>query len=237
MICSPVRVIQTSLNASIIGSLTLAILAFLHGWIFSGMCFLLFFLPTTMYAYFSWHRISFAACNLKVGLSAVRTNMGVILISFGLVLLGMVYTLFWVLALVGVYDKSADCDEKDCDERPDLIAIIIVFLAYFWTQQVLQNTVNLIVSGTVGKWWFHPEESSSVCSTGLQGSFLHAITYSLGSTCFGSLLTAVVGAVHQLAELSRQNVDDGNCLVRCMCKCCLSIIDYMYTYFNKWAFV
>jgi len=256
MICSPTKLIQLSLYASIVGSLTLAVLAFVYHWIFSGMCFLLICLPTTMYTYFVWNgvRMKFSACNLYIGLKAVRNNVGVVLFSFGAVVLVMVYTLFWMMALIGVYDKSAKCDENDCEERPDLLAIVFVFLAYFWTQQVLQNTVNVAVASMVGKWWFNPESSSSVCSTAMQGSILNAMAYSFGSICYGSLLSAITTRLQQLNEIARPltsynndyvNNDDGdsstsnntNCLLRCTCNCLHSIVEYIYTYFNEFGYV
>ena len=140
MICSPIRIIKFSLYGCILGTLSLAIIAFVYQWIFSGMCFLLLCIPTAMYTYFIWNgtRMKFAACNLYVGLKCVRSNSGVILFSFGMVVLFMVYTLFWTMCLIGVYDKSAKCDENDCEERPDIVAIVFVFLGLFWTQQVFQ---------------------------------------------------------------------------------------------------
>ncbi len=33
-----------------------------------------------------------------------------------------------------------------------------MFLSYFFTHQVIQNTLHVSVAGAVGTWWFAPED-------------------------------------------------------------------------------
>jgi hypothetical protein len=106
-------------------------------------------------------------------------------------------------------------------------------VSYFFTHQVLQNTVHTTVAGVVGTWWFVPNESG-FCGSAVCGSFFRSITTSFGSICFGSLIVAVIEATRQIVEMARQNDDLGQMLACCI-DCLLSFIQDIVEYFNKWG--
>jgi len=236
MMACPKQIIQFSLMFTIICSFILAIAAFAAGSLIGGLIGILLFLLSACYAYCVWSRIPFAAANLNTGIKAVKTNCGLTVVAYLMTMLGMVYTLIWILAVIGVYDKTSDCDGDDCEEEPNYGVMFILFVFYFWMQQVTQNVVHVTVAGTVGTWWFYPAEAASCCSKAITDSFCRATTYSFGSICFGSLLVAIVQACRQLIEMAKQN-DDGNALLLCLLDCFLSIIEGLLRYFNKWAYV
>lgn len=53
-----------------------------------------------------------------------------------------------------------------------------MFLAYFFTHQVIQNTLHTSVAGAVGTWWFAPEESGC-CASGVRDSFCRYVHVAL----------------------------------------------------------
>merc|ERR1712113_494642 len=125
--------------------------------------------------------------------------------------------------MIGTYDQSAG-------GNPNGFVIFLLFLAYFWTEQVIQNIIHVTVAGTIGTWWFYPLEANSTCSKAIGQSFCRAITSSFGSICFGSLLVAIVQALRQLIEMARQN-DDNNAMLLCILDCLLSMIEGLIQYF------
>ena len=100
--------------------------------------------------------------------------------------------------------------------------LFLLFLSYFFTHQVIQNTTHVTVAGTVGSWWFSPEDATSCCSSGMMGSLIRSLTTSFGSICFGSLLVAIVQALKALAQSARNN---DNQLLICIAECILGCLE------------
>ena len=111
----------------------------------------------------------------------------------------------------------------------------LMFLSYYWTHQVLSNTMHVTSAGVIGTWWFAPQDASAYCSPAIGDSFRRASTYSFGSICFGSLIVAVIQALRQLNHYLRGN-EDAQILV-CIIDCILGCIEGIIEYFNKWAYV
>jgi len=252
MMAFPKCIIKFALWASVVMSFLLMIAFFSSDEVGMGLVCLLFFLLGLCYAIMVRNRIPFAAANLATGIKAVRQNLGVILVAYGVTILAMIYTAIWCLAVAGVFSETVDQDkvddckadcppgdeacEDDCERSPSILILFLLFVAYFWTQQVCVNTIHVTVSGTVGTWWFYPEEANSKCSKAIRESFKRATTFSFGSICFGSLLVALIQATRQLIEIAQQN-DDGNQILLCICDCLLQCIENLLRYFNKWAYV
>ena len=113
--------------------------------------------------------------------------------------------------------------------------LFLFFLSFYWTHEVLKNTIHVTTAGVIGTWWFAPEEASSFCSGAIMDSLIRATTYSFGSICFGSLLVAIVQALRALHRHAHQN-DDCSALI-CIIDCILGCIEGIIEYLNKWAYV
>lgn len=185
------------------------------------MCTLMFFF-IMCYAYMVWGRIPFASANLKTALTAVRDNLGLMVVAYIFLFMAFGYTLVWttisnyVLQINGNY-------------------AFLMFLSFYWVQQVLSNTVHVTTAGVIGTWWYAPMEASSCCSKAIGDSFCRATTYSFGSICFGSLIVALIQTLRALVDRMREN-EDAQLLV-CIIDCFLSCIQGIIEYFNKWAYV
>jgi hypothetical protein len=189
----------------------------------TGCLGLLSFVIGICYAGAVWVRIPFAAANLNTALTAVKANMGLTVIAYLVMFLGLGWSILWFTGLGGALSSSNGG------------LLFLLFLSYYWTNQVLNNIVHVTTAGTVGTWWFVPDEANSCWSPAIQDSFYRATTYSFGSICLGSLLVAIVQALRAVAHQARNN-DDMQLLV-CIIDCILACIQDIIEYFNMFAYV
>ena len=249
MSACPKFLIQISLLFSLIFSAFIAITSFIYGNIVGGIFGIIFLLISVCYACCVWKRIPFAAANLNTGLTAVKSNAGVILVAYGITACMFGYAMLWMVALVGVYDKEGLCDttttysgstSTDCSGNLVWGYFFLLLLAIFWSQQVFQNTIHVVIAGVVSTWWFVPEDASSCCSPAIGGSFVRATTTSFGSICFGSLLVAIIQTLRAMVESARSDSDNGSCgqaFFLCIIDCLLRCIEDILEYFNKFAYI
>lgn len=241
MTCIPEVLIKASLILMLVLSAVIMVMTFLSGSLIGGIIGAVFFLIFLCYARAVWPRIPFASINLLTACTAIRENAGAIGVAFFLVALAFGWTILWSVALMGVWEKVVEVEEDE-DGSAGAVGVtnnanygylFLLFLSYFFTHQVIQNTTHVTVAGTVGSWWFTPEDAGC-CSSGLTGSLVRSLTTSFGSICFGSLLVAIVQALKALAQQAR-NSDNG--ILLCLAECILGCIESIIRYFNKWAFV
>lgn len=195
----------------------------------------IFFAISAWFAWAIWHRIPFASSNLVTALTAVRANLGVALVAYGMVLAAAVWSLLWMTSLIGVYSRYATCIDGECQGSVPGGEMILFLLSFYWTHQVFKNLIRVVVAGVVGTWWFDPAEASSLCSRAIMDSLVRSLTYSFGSICFGSLLVAAIQVCRTLVENARRQGNNG--IVMCILDCLLGCIERLVDYFNKWNYV
>merc|ERR1712127_428839 len=140
------------------------------------------------------------------------------------------------LAFIGTYDQTTVCDDQTGQCTVNYYYVFLLLISFYWTQQVLMNTIQVTVAGVVGTWWFVPEEATSCCSTAVTSSFFRSTTYSFGSICFGSLIVAIIEALREMATQARMQ-REGNEILLCLAQCILNCLESLILYFNKWAYV
>ena len=133
-------------------SLAMGILGIMSGSIMMAILGFLSFAIGFCYAYFVWHRIPFAAANLNTALTAVKANLGVAIVAYFFLFLGFGWAIWWSIVA------------GDMMSNYGAGIAFLFFLSYYWTQQVLKNTVHVTTAGVIGTWWFAPQEASSCCS-------------------------------------------------------------------------
>lgn len=89
----------------------------------------------------------------------------------------------------------------------------------FWT--VIGNVVHVTTAGTVGTWWFVPEEANGCCSQAVRESYVRSLTTSFGSICLGSLIVAIIQALRETVRSIRDNDDS---ILACVAECILGCI-------------
>lgn len=83
----PAELVKGSLIVTVGLSGVIAAMALLSGQAFAGIILTVFFAIGICYAKAVWPRIPFAAANLNTALTAVKSNMGVTVIAYGMILL------------------------------------------------------------------------------------------------------------------------------------------------------
>lgn len=165
--------------------------------------------------------------------TAIKKNLGIVFMAYVFTALLVGWIVLWSIAFSGVFNKTYVCDANNqCDVNYGFL--FLLFVAFFFTQQVVQGCIHVMVAGTVATWWVAPEESGC-CGKGICNSVIRTLTTSFGSICFGSLLVAIVQALRALANSAQSNGDGGIfvCIAECILACLASILEY----FNKWAFI
>lgn len=154
MMAIPSFLIKTSLIFSVIITGIWAVFAFISGQIFFGIIGLVFFALSVCYARAVWPRIPFATANLITATTAVRNNLGITLIAYFFTALAVGWTILWTLSLVGLWDKTYSCTTNANNittcSKANYGILFALFVAYFFTHQVLQNTVHVVTAGIVG---------------------------------------------------------------------------------------
>mmetsp|Transcript_13614 Transcript_13614/g.19473 ORF Transcript_13614/g.19473 Transcript_13614/m.19473 type:complete len:492 (-) Transcript_13614:128-1603(-) len=223
MMRNATELVKLSLFFSILCNFVVGILGVMSGQILMGAVGLLCFAISICYAFAVQSRIPFAAANLNTALTAVKANLGLAVYAYVMLALALVWSVWWNVATGGLmYSYGSG-------------VLFLFLLSFYWTHQVLQNTLHVTTAGTIGTWWFAPNEASSYCSSALTDSFARATTYSFGSICFGSLLVATVQALRTLQNILRDK-EDFNFLV-CIISCILALIQGIIEYLNQWAYV
>jgi len=228
--------IQFSLISSISFSLVFVIIFAINGMVGPAVLYALLFALGAGYACCVWRRIPFARANLVTATTAIKTNLGIMGVAFGLVAVLMVWSFLWVLSYGGIYMHTRTCHQDgDCDEGGlGQFVGVLYLLSFYWTSEVIKNVLVVTVAGVVGTWWFAPNEASSFCSTAIVDSVSRATSYSFGSICFGSLLMAIIQVLHQMINQARQQ-GRGNDLLLCILECLVSCLESIAEYFNKFA--
>ena len=196
------------------------------------------------------HKIPFAACNLTCAIRAIRANLGIALVAMGVLVALVGFACGWSLAFAGVMnldavkepsmDPTYDNSTTDDQELNGLGAglALLFLLSFYWTHQVLQNTLRASVAGVVGTWWFTPLEASSFCSPAVRDSVLRSSTYSLGSIAFGSLIVAILQLLRSiLRSAANDHNSRSNGILQCIAACILLYLERIVEYFNKWSYI
>ena len=145
----------------------LMILSFVSGAMPMGIVFLVLMGISSCFAYRVWNRIPFAAANLVTAVTAVRANMGLAVCAYWSVILLFAWSIVWVLSSTSTIFVLANCNGKgECEGSVNGFLIFFFFLSFYWTSEVIANVVTVTTAGTVGTWWFHPNEAGSCCSRG-----------------------------------------------------------------------
>lgn len=244
--------IQFSLYFSIGLNVFLAVLCAIAGFIMGVLATGIGALVTYLYARAIWDRIPLAAANLKTGVAALQTQLGVAFLGFTSLPFYTIWVVTWIYffaATISTPFMLSQATEKVGDNGTTqqvysstwYCILFLMLLSFYWTLEVIGNTVQTTVAGSVGTFWFVPEEASGCCSQALSSSLYRSLTYSFGSICMGSLLVAIIQAarslVRQAEEQARRDGDGLGSILLCLAQCILSLLEAFAEYFNKWAFI
>ena len=128
--------VKASLIFSVAFSGLIGVLGLMSGNTLAGIFCLVMFAVGICYAYAVWPRIPFVAANLNTALTAVKSNMGLTVIAYVMLLLAFGWTLVWFVGAGSYLDSE------------HAMIVFCLLVSYYWVHQVLQNTVHVTTAGT-----------------------------------------------------------------------------------------
>lgn len=149
-----------------------------------------------------------------------------------------------------VCDDTLVSSTKGCfSPRMYVSTVIGLLLSLFWTSAVLSNIVHCTVATAISLWW----NAESYSFLRVKEGFSNAVSSSLGSICFGSLLVATIRTARTILHFlnkstSRNRVSSSSgydvywllgCVQRIfwnLLEYGLFLLDQMMVFFNRYAF-
>jgi hypothetical protein len=138
LFCIPESLIKVALIFTVVMAGVMMVIAFLSGSVVGGVIGVIFFALTCCYARAVWSRIPFATANLVTACTAVKANLGVALYAYFFALLAGGWSIAWALAFVGVFNQTSDCSNANEQCSPGYGLLFVLFLAFFFVEQVIQ---------------------------------------------------------------------------------------------------
>jgi Plasma-membrane choline transporter len=208
--------------------------------LFTAVLFLLF---SIYYVIRMQRRIPFAAANLRVALTAISLNGGIMVYATAItIVVHFVFGILWLLTLMSQYHLREVCSNATCESQGTINPFILVALLFvlYWTKEVGKNVVHVTTAGVMGTYWFVPDDASTFWSPAIHDSYTRATTYSLGSICLGSLITSFLQTLRDIVHFlhhTQRRTSFGPNLILCMLECMAGFLERVVSYFNKWAYV
>ncbi|ORX85667.1 DUF580-domain-containing protein [Anaeromyces robustus] len=234
------KMIKGTFIISIILNIFYAIATFFVSPIMGGL--MLVFSLLYILCYFFWRsRIPFAKVMLKTIVSVTRRFPATIVVGF----IGCVVAALWY-GFISFTLVAAMTYIKDKSEGAAYVVYVFLVFSFFFSSQVINNTVHVIISGVFATYYFRGvvEPGTNNIEIDVRNptikSFKRAITTSFGSICFGSLIIAVIQTLEFLARQTKNEAAENEnyilCIIACCVECILSCIGDMVEYFNVYAF-
>jgi hypothetical protein len=94
---------------------------------------------TTAYTVVVWDRIPLAAVNLNTALTGIRASMDLILFSYFMMSISIVWTIVWTFASLGLYDfiVNYSIPPRGFGTFQDISLGTCMILSYIWTMNVI----------------------------------------------------------------------------------------------------
>ena len=141
----PETIIKAALIFVIAMSLVWCILAFASGSVLGGVVGLVFFAIGICYARAAWPRIPFASVNLTTAITAIKANFGVATFAYLFAILAVAWSIVWVIAFAGVFDRTYQCDENNVCSEPNYLSLFLLFVSFYFTHQVLEVRLQIFL--------------------------------------------------------------------------------------------
>lgn len=117
--------------------------------------------------------------------------------------------------------------------------IVFIGVAYYWTSELIKAVFLTTVAGTFGAWYYAlPGDKARGASL---KSFGRAISLSLGSLAFGSLLLAILDILRAILSVIQssesQSGDMVGAAIACVANCLLGCVQWAVEFLNKYAYI
>lgn len=148
-------------------------------------------------------------------INVMKRHPSTLLIGVITLIIQTAFSMWFVLTVVGTYQRYFSTTSNNA--RLNLAMVFLVF-SYYWTSQVISYVAYVTLAGIYASVYFNTGPHPSL------PSLKRAMTTSLGSICFGSLLIALVEFLRYLIAVARGSTDNPIlgvflCIVDCLIGC------------------
>ena len=137
----PTEMVKIGLLFSTVLVGLMAVMGIMTGDVIASIMGIAFFAITVCYVKAVWARIPFAAANLNTALTAVKSNIGLAFVAYCIMAMAFAWSGFWFMGMASSLSSSNGG------------VVFLLLVSYYWTHQVLSNTVHVTTAGTVGTWY------------------------------------------------------------------------------------
>jgi hypothetical protein len=116
------------------------------GWFFPVIAIIVMFYYTAI----AWRYVPYAAVNIKVALTGIFPNWGVLILAGGFAKLGIIWFIYWLYVIIGVFsykdnqcreahpERNFDITSPDFDNscHPPIMVVLLFLLSLYWTSVV-----------------------------------------------------------------------------------------------------
>lgn len=184
-----------------------------------GVVLLVFSIGQALYLCWVTDRKKYAAKMLPKALAPLTKFPDLHHPSYWVTLIAFLWIALWIVGVIGAISQKYAA----------LIVLgFIVSLA--WTMEVLRNIVNVTVSRVLALFYLKGMHSDTYIS------FERAATTSLGSISLGSFLVSILEALRFLAR-ALNLAEGGDEFMFSCAHCCLGVMETIFRFGNRWAFV
>lgn len=220
---APVAMIWCGIVFSFVCCVASCVQAFLSGYVAIGVLLAVFALLNLVYIVTVYRRVPLSASFLRAVGSLLEKRPSLYGTSFVALLIQSAWLACWMSALLLCQRISW---------FRGWISLPILLLTFFWTQQIVQGSVHVLVASVSAHWYFFPDESNHHKSP----HFL-ALFFSFGSVCFGSLIVAILRTLRALCHLLMSSSSStASQILSCIARAILSLLDSLAQWFNSYAF-
>jgi len=192
-------------------------------------------------------KIELTAAMIKETCRGIQNNLVLFPLSFLVIVVFLGFSVYWVAAFVFLYSIPGDNVEwQPSDKYPpkfnESIRNLMWFMlfGFFWVSAFISAVFRHTVAGAVSTWYFSrdllsPRPSRLPAVT----SLFRAVTTSLGSLAFGSLLVAIVELMHAMLYWTKKANYQNRLVafvIKCL-QCLLACVECALRFVNKFAII
>lgn len=167
-----------------------AMQSFLTGYIFVGIVIVIVIVLITVLGVVLAKKIAFTVTLLRIGMVLVELLPGTSNFALVSMLVYIVWVTIWATSLI----VTIQYDAFNGYLSVQVLFSTLYIISLTWTTLVVKNTVHTTACGAFATWYFM-QNSPFFPRNCTFDAFRRSVTYSFGSICFGSFLSAIVTTV------------------------------------------
>ncbi|GMH26552.1 hypothetical protein Nepgr_028395 [Nepenthes gracilis] len=221
--CNPSRVINAAFwfgPLLTIGIGVLLVSAGSAGGLAVGVSAIVSAVVLSLYGCWVHPRLNYAGRVLLVSTATLPAKT--IPLTISAIITGVLYSCFLVSGIGGATAAGSSMDT---------LFIVVIVLSFAWTMQVIKNILQVTISRI--KYLNFASGMDVDTST----AFSHAVKYSMGTICAGSIVVPVLGLIRGSSRFISLVAGDTEEFMFSCTSCCSSVASKLIYYGNRWGFV